>query len=221
MINEDEVIRYKLYLIQRGTFQDPSKRQSQRPFKDVINFDYMGSAEFEFGSVNRSFGRIVRAYRNDKLKHVTSEIKNLNGVPLQFIYIDQYDPEDANNLKGFDQVNRLIHRPDKHFNIDAYIKEVRKYIDGHNPKEICSYRLKERISLHERCYKFYAEQNKEHYADAVRYARSIGSKKPYLGERDDFWLDICNDVMMFFSVQDRVDIIFNELKKYKEEEEKE
>ena len=218
MVNEEEVIRYRLYLIQRGTFQDPSKRESQRPFKDVINFDYMGSAEFEFGSVNRSFGRIVRAYRNDKLKHVTSEIKNLNGVPLQFIYIDQYDPEDAGNLKGFDQVNRLIHRPDKHFNIDAYIKEVRKYINGNNPKEICSYRLKERISLHERCYKFYIEKNKEDYADAVRYAHSIGDKKPYLGERDDFWLDISNDVMMFFSVQDRVDIIFNELKKYKEEE---
>ena len=59
------------------------------------------------------------------------------------------------------------------------------------------------------------------YLASVRYARSIGSNKPYLGQRDDFWLDICNDVMMFFSVQDRVDIIFNELKKYKEEEEKE
>lgn len=220
MINDD-VISYKLYLIQRGTFLDPSKRTSDRPFKGVIDFDYMGSAEFEFGSVNRSFGRIVRAYKNDKLKHITSEIKNLNGVPLQFIYIDQYDPEDAGNLKGFDQVNKLINRPDRHFNIDAYIKEVRKYIDGHNPKEICSYRLKERISLHERCYKFYTEKNKRDYADAVRYARSIGNSKPYLSQRDDFWLDISNDVMMFFSVQDRVDIIFNELKKYKEKEENE
>ena len=221
MINEDEVIRYKLDLIQRGTFQDPSKRQSQRPFKGVIDFDYMGSAEFEFGSVNRSFGRIVRAYRNDKLKHITSNIKNLNGVPLQFIYIDQYDPEDANNLKGFDIANMLVYRPDRHFNIDAYIKEVRKYIDGHNPKEICSYYLKEWITLHERCYKFYIEANRRHYNDAVKYARSIGEKKPFIYDRDDFWLDIVNDVMMFFSVQDRVDIIFNELKKYKEEEEKE
>ena len=217
----DDVIIYKLYLIQRGTFLDPSKRESERPFRGVIDFDYMGSAEFEFGAVNRSFGRIVRAYREDRLKHFESNIKNLNGVPLHFIYIDHYSPEDAANVKGFDYVNRLIHRPERQFNIDAYIKEVRKYIDGNNPKEICSYRLKERISLHERCYKFYIEENKERYVDAVRYARSIGSKKPYLGQRDDFWLDICNDVMMFFSVQDRVDIIFNELKKYKEEGEKE
>ncbi len=217
MIYEDEVIGYNLYLIQRGTFQDLSKRESQKPFRDVISFDYMGSAEFEFWCVNRSFNRIIRAYKNDKLKHITSDIKNLNGVPLQLIYIDQYDPEDAGNLKVFDQVNKLIHRPYNHFNIDAYIKEIRSYIDGNNPEEICNYHLKERISLHERCYEYYIKQNRKEYADAVRYARSIGDSKPYLSKRDDFWLDISNDVMMFFSVQDRVDIIFNELKKYKEE----
>lgn len=215
----DEVISYRLYLIQRGTFLNPSERESERPFRGVINLDYMGSAEFEFGAVNRSFGRIVRAYREDRLKHIESNIKNLNGVPLHFIYIDHYSPEDAANVKGFDYVNKLIRRPERQFNIDAYIKEVRKYIDDRNPKNISKYILKEHISLHERCYKFYAEKNKEHYADAVRYARSLGDNKPYLGNRDDFWLDISNDVMMFFSVQDRVDIIFNELKKYKKEEE--
>lgn len=218
MINDD-VISYRLYLIQRGTFLDPSKRTSDRPFKGVIEFDYMGSAEFEFGSVNRSFGRIVRAYKEDRLRYLKSDLVNLNGVNLNFIYIDQYSPEDAGNIKGFDQVNKLIRRPDRHFNIDAYIKEVRKYIDSNNPKIICSYNLKERISLHERFYKFYADENRKDYDDAVKYAHSIGERKPYLGNRDDFWLDISNDVMMFFSAQDRVDIIFNELKKYKEEKE--
>jgi len=215
----DEVISYRLYLIQRGTFLNPSERESERPFRGVINFDYMGSAEFEFGAVNRSFGRIVRAYREDRLKHIESNIKNLNGVPLHFIYIDHYSPEDAANVKGFDYVNKLIRRPERQFNIDAYIKEVRKYIDDRNPKTISKYILKEHISLHERCYKFYAERNREDYKRAVNYARSLGDNKPYLGQRDDFWLDISNDVMMFFSVQDRVDIIFNELKKYKKEEE--
>ena len=214
----DEVISYRLYLIQRGTFLDPSERESERPFRGVIDLDYMGSAEFEFGAVNRSFGRIVRAYREDRLKHIESNIKNLNGVPLHFIYIDHYSPEDAANVKGFDYVNKLIRRPERQFNIDAYIKEVRKYIDDRNPKTISKYILKEHISLHERCYKFYVEENREDYKRAVNYARSLGDKDPYLGRRDDFWLDISNDVMMFFSVQDRVDIIFNELKKYKEEE---
>ena len=135
----DEVISYRLYLIQRGTFLNPSERESERPFRGVIYLDYMGSAEFEFGAVNRSFGRIVRAYREDRLKHLESNIKNLNGVPLHFIYIDHYSPEDAANVKGFDYVNRLIRRPERQFNIDAYIKEVRKYIDDRNPKTISKY----------------------------------------------------------------------------------
>ena len=213
MINDD-VISYKLYLIQRGTFLDPSKRESERPFKGVIDFDYMGSAEFEFGSVNRSFGRIVRAYREDRLKLIVTDLVNLNGVPLNIFYISKYSPEDAGNLKPYDIVNKLVRKPDREFNISAYIKEIRKYIDGNNPEKVSTYYLKENITLHERFYKKYAEYNREDYIAALNYAHSIGQDKPYI-HRDDFWMDIQNDTMMFFSAQDRINMIFHELDKYK------
>ena len=90
--------KYTLYLIQRGTFLDPSKRKSDRLFRDLISFDYMGSAEFEFGSLGRSINRIGRAYTDERVKHITSDIKNINGIPLQLIYIDHYQNSDSENV---------------------------------------------------------------------------------------------------------------------------
>lgn len=55
----DKVIKLRelnAYLIQRGTF-DPS-RTYKKGIDSIISFDYMGAAEFEFGVLGESLGRI-------------------------------------------------------------------------------------------------------------------------------------------------------------------
>lgn len=43
------------YLIQRATFDE---RENKSGIDSILNFDYMGSAEFEFGALPKSLGRI-------------------------------------------------------------------------------------------------------------------------------------------------------------------
>lgn len=45
----------KPYLIQRATFQD---REGKKGIDAIISLDYMGSAEFEWGALPESLGRI-------------------------------------------------------------------------------------------------------------------------------------------------------------------
>lgn len=203
----------RLYLIQRGTFLNTKDRKNFKPFKEVIDFDYMGSAEFEWGATTVSLRRIIKAYQQGRLKHMTTDIKNINGVPLQLFYIDHYVEGDTDEMRGFHRVNPIAYDPSKHFDTTEYIDEVKKYIDSRNPKTICDYILKERISLHERCYPFYAESRREDYKREEEYARKH-HQKAYHSMPDDFWWDIVNDTFMFFSVQDRVDIILAEMERY-------
>lgn len=208
--------KYSLYLIQRGTFKNLPKKDSERPFRGVIDYDYMGSAEFEFGSVNRSFNRMIRAYRDDRLKHITSSIKSINDVPLQMIYIGHYDSEDSKLVKSYDHVNKVIGGYDPtypQFDIVEYINEVKRYIEGNDPTKIATYILKEHISLHHRCYKYYQNYERREYLEEEIYAIKHRTQ-PYHHKKDDFWFDISNDVMMFFSAQDRVDLIMGEFSKY-------
>lgn len=49
----------KPYLIQRAEIAKPLKKDTKR-LSEAVNFDYMGSAEFEFGALPRSFRRIEK-----------------------------------------------------------------------------------------------------------------------------------------------------------------
>ena len=50
----------KFYLIQRGKFNKDGNGLTGRD--GVVDLDYMGSAEFEFGAIPRSFRRIMHDF---------------------------------------------------------------------------------------------------------------------------------------------------------------
>ncbi len=52
----------KFYLIQRGKFNKDGNGLTGRD--GVVDLDYMGSAEFEFGAIPRSFRRIMHNFNN-------------------------------------------------------------------------------------------------------------------------------------------------------------
>ena len=71
------------YLIQRGTFNKNLEQATEFlgcSSKHLIDPDYMGSAEFEFGAIPRAFRRIIHKYSEYKL-HIT-DIKTVGGVPF-------------------------------------------------------------------------------------------------------------------------------------------
>lgn len=61
------------YLIQRATIETPLADDSSR-LSQAVNFDYMGSAEFEFGALPKSFRRIEAVADDWKCRRV-EEIK--------------------------------------------------------------------------------------------------------------------------------------------------
>ncbi len=77
------------WLIQRGTFQ---RRENKIGIDRIISFDYMGSAEFEFGALPESFERIM--VDNAAYELFLTDIKNSNNVPLM-VYCKKEDKEDV------------------------------------------------------------------------------------------------------------------------------
>lgn len=68
------------YLIQRARVNTPLAEASER-LSNAVNFDYMGSAEFEFGALPKSFRALQSMRANWKLRlvpHLTE-----NDVPLR------------------------------------------------------------------------------------------------------------------------------------------
>lgn len=71
----------KPYLIQRARFKGV-------PLQDIVgmdslfHFDYMGSAEFEFGALPKSLRTIVENHADYEMFTV-NEVKNLNGETMQ------------------------------------------------------------------------------------------------------------------------------------------
>jgi hypothetical protein len=60
----------KFYLIQRGKFNEDGTCLTGR--KGVVDLDYMGSAEFEFGAIPKSFRRIMHDF--DKYEYTDTGI---------------------------------------------------------------------------------------------------------------------------------------------------
>lgn len=73
----------KLYLIQRGTFNDIKKKDYKGLIgKDcLIDLDYMGSAEFEWGATPKAYRRIM-AQKEDYIFHYCNTIKDHKGKIL-------------------------------------------------------------------------------------------------------------------------------------------
>lgn len=75
----------KFYLVQRGNWnttinKDNAANTSLTGETGLIGLDYMGSAEFEFGTIPKAYRRILAEIQQYSV--VTTSIKNINGVPL-------------------------------------------------------------------------------------------------------------------------------------------
>ena len=87
----------KFYLIQRGEFREDGVCLTGR--NGVINLDYMGSAEFEFGAIPRSFRRIM--YNFDNYIYVPTEIKTKDDEELILFADKEISNEILEGLKSF------------------------------------------------------------------------------------------------------------------------
>jgi hypothetical protein len=106
------------YLVQRGRFYAPDYRNGYKPsdkrgIDRVVNLDYMGAAEYEWGAVPMSYERIVWAdeYFIFSFKH---EGKELLGLATQRIHVDYLNCwEDMARGKYFN--TKMGHRVDRYF----------------------------------------------------------------------------------------------------------
>lgn len=114
-----------MFFVQRGTFKPNFMEAST--LSELIDFDYMGSAEFEFGALPSS--RIRISGESDRYGLFTiQELQTPNHVPFH-IYCDKHKK-------------------------DEIVDDIKAYIDGNNPKIIINYRLKEHINLAHMYYGF-------------------------------------------------------------------
>jgi hypothetical protein len=86
------------YLIQRGMFRDV-KLEEIVGIDSLIIFDYMGSAEFEFGALPRSLRRIVVNLAEYELVQVNDIVDRDNNVLFVFCLKDQKE-EVIEAIKG-------------------------------------------------------------------------------------------------------------------------
>lgn len=69
---------YSMYLIQRGDFRERSEKTG---IDRIITWDYMGSAEFEWGALPKAYGYIMENYSKYGM-YIENDMANVNGVPL-------------------------------------------------------------------------------------------------------------------------------------------
>lgn len=111
---------YTMYLVQRGDFKE---RENKSGIDKIITWDYMGSAEFEWGALPKAYGYIMNSFSKYKL-HVEKDMANANGVPLCiFCREDLYELVKATldayrkkpyGLKEFISFEREYKVPDEH-----------------------------------------------------------------------------------------------------------
>lgn len=112
----------QMYLVQRGNFRDNvvknvTKETCLTGKNGLIDLDYMGSAEFEFGAIPASF-RIIM-YEMEKYSLFPNVFYTVRGVPVN-----------------------VFCRNDQRHDI---VKTIHDYIEDCDPKTIRHYRLKEPI----------------------------------------------------------------------------
>lgn len=118
-----------MYIVQRGTIRtEPAKSGSE--INKVIEFDYMGAAEYEFGAMPSSFRRIMEDFENYQFATLEDpEFTTVDGVhPVVFCHKDE---------------------------LEIVKKMLLDYIKDNDPKQIARHHLHERIAFHEHFYEFY------------------------------------------------------------------
>lgn len=69
---------YTMYLVQRGDFKERSEKTG---IDKIITWDYMGSAEFEWGALPKAYRYITENYSKYGM-YIENDMANANGVPL-------------------------------------------------------------------------------------------------------------------------------------------
>ena len=100
----------KTWLIQRGKFEN---REYKTGIDSILSFDYMGSAEFEWGALPKSLGNIREDLNNYTYLDVplNSKVITVFCKDSQKGDIKQYLTELAENkmhLKGFSAFNQYV-----------------------------------------------------------------------------------------------------------------
>lgn len=192
------------YYIQRATFQDQPHREG---IDSILNFDYMGSSEFEFGALNHSLKRIRAALPEYRLAHVpvyhegsqkfdqmgTEVVTNAMGKKLLLLAKTTdhpFMPEIINLLKN-DKIGlkewsgfKDWFRPEANIPTLAFIKRKMKRINTRHG------------------YRHYSNES-----GSLRYSYHVESGKIELegasGLKFNLWWDIANDWMMFFGTPEQ------------------
>lgn len=93
----------KSYLVQRGTFEDKVDISTIEGLDSIVHFDYMGSSEFEWGSLPKSLRRCISAFKKDQFKYHPITI---NGKAFH-LYGANLSEDDATYVKDFME-NKII-----------------------------------------------------------------------------------------------------------------
>ena len=102
---------HNMYLVQRVERRHELRNKVNPSIDDRYQMDYMGSAEYEFGSLPKSLKRICKEL--DKFVIHTSEIKDHKGNSLKFFIeeskIADYMQEISSYLNGKRRLKEYIH----------------------------------------------------------------------------------------------------------------
>jgi hypothetical protein len=116
----------KTYLLQRGRFLD--RRDLKKGIDSIISLDYMGSAEFEWGAIPKSLGRI---------RETINEYTYLD-VPMRDKVITVFckDSQKSEMRKTLEELAENKIRLKEHSNFHTYInpmdKEDQERFGGHD-----------------------------------------------------------------------------------------
>lgn len=175
----------KSYLIQRGTSYDLLNYQAddkKNGIDKLVKWDYMGSAEFEFGSLFKSMQRV----RNDIVSYeLYTHETTMNGYPV-YVFCKQSKKDEV-----FAVLNELVDFNKSHYGLKEHINFYKWFNPSINvpPKK----KLK----------KIRIVRDKTLYTDekgVTFYERYKNDDKIIWSEArnlENFWFDIENDFMFF------------------------
>lgn len=102
-------MKMKFWLIQRGKWNPDNKPSDEikglTGKSGLIDLDYMGSDEFEFGAIPKAYRRIMAQF--DKYELFQLDILNPNGVPLNLYCRIDMMQEITDELKNY--INNRYH----------------------------------------------------------------------------------------------------------------
>ncbi len=103
------------YLIQRGKARHNKFASEHDSLNDFINFDYMGSAEFEFGALPKSFWEMV-----DSIELI---VRNKTKIKDNVIHYICLKADEEEFLKHFDKLIKGEYRTKEYTDMEKLYKK--------------------------------------------------------------------------------------------------